>query len=141
MTDRPVVTVGALVERSDGRILLVRTHKWRGRLGLPGGKVERGESLEDALRREMLEETGLGIHDVRFIVAQESIDSSEFYRPAHMVLLNYHCRADGDQVRLNDEAEAFVWAIPADALALDLNAPTRSLVERWLQRANPSGQR
>jgi ADP-ribose pyrophosphatase YjhB (NUDIX family) len=132
MIDRPVVTVGAIVERADGRILLVRTHKWGDRLGLPGGKVERGERLEDALRREILEETRLMIHDCRFVVALDSIDSPEFHRSLHMVLLNYHCRSDGGEVQLNDEAESYLWATPNEALTLDLNAPTRSLIERWL---------
>jgi ADP-ribose pyrophosphatase YjhB (NUDIX family) len=136
VTDRPLVTVGAIVERPDGKILLVRTHKWRDRLGLPGGKVERGERLEDALRRELLEETSLFVRDVVFVVAQESVDSPEFHRPAHMVLLNYHCVTDdGSAVQLNDEAESFVWSTPSEALALDLNGPTRTLIELWLARS------
>ena len=128
----PVVTVGAIVERDDGRILLFRTHKWRGLLGLPGGKVERGEALEDALRREILEETGLSIEEIRFVTVQDSIDSPEFFRPSHMILLNYHCRTHGSEVKRNAEAEASLWVTPAEALAMDLNAPTRRLVERWL---------
>lgn len=136
MSDRPIVTVGALIERPDGKILLVRTHKWRNHLGLPGGKVERGERLEDALRRELLEETSLVIRDARLVLAQESIDSPEFHRPAHMVLLNYHCVTDdASALQLNTEAEAFVWCTPSEALGLDLNAPTRTLVESWLARS------
>ena len=129
---RPVVTVGAIVERDDGRILLFRTHKWRGLLGLPGGKVERGEALEDALRREILEETGLSIQEIHFVTVQDSIDSPEFFRPSHMILLNYHCRTNGREVKLNAEAEAFLWVTPTEALAMDLNMPTRRLIECWL---------
>ena len=136
--DLPVVTVGAIVERADGRILVLRTHKWRGRLGLPGGKVERGELLEAALHREVLEETGLSIHDVRFVVAQDSIDAPEFHRLAHMVLMNYHCLTDDADVRLNDEAEGFLWVTPTEAFALDLNTPTRRLIERWLSTPPPA---
>jgi ADP-ribose pyrophosphatase YjhB (NUDIX family) len=136
VSDRPVVTVGAIIERPDGKILLVRTHKWRDRLGLPGGKVERGERLEDALRRELFEETSLVVRDARFVLVQESIDSPEFHRPAHMVLLNYHCvTEDGSAVQLNDEAEDFVWCAPSEALALGLNAPTRTLIESWLAQS------
>ncbi len=130
--DLPVVTVGAIIERPDGRVLLVRTHKWRNRLGLPGGKVERGEPILSALQREIREETGLAIHDVRFVFAQDSIDAPEFHRPGHMVLLNYACHTDTADVVLNEEAQEFLWVTPAQALSLDLNAPTRALVERWL---------
>jgi phosphoglycolate phosphatase len=132
--DRPVITVGAIIERADGKLLLVRTHKWRGRWGLPGGKVDRGETLEDALRRELREETGLEIHDMTFVIAQESIDSPEFYKPAHMLLMNYHCRSEGSDVRLNDEAQEYLWAVPEAALGLELSTPTRTLIERWLEK-------
>ena len=138
MSARPVVTVGAIVVRPDGKILLVRTHKWRNRLGIPGGKIEYGETQEAALAREILEETGLVIRDIRFILVQESIDSPEFHRPSHMVLLNYSCRVDDtSQLVLNDEAEAYFWHTPSEALALDLNTPTRALIETWL-RATPA---
>jgi phosphoglycolate phosphatase len=136
MAGGPVVTVGALVERDDGRVLLVKTHKWGNRWGLPGGKVDRGETLEAALHREFLEETGLAIHDIEFVVVQESIDSPEFYRPVHMLLVNYHCRTSGSNVELNDEAEAFLWATPAEALELELSTPTRTLIELWLSPAD-----
>jgi phosphoglycolate phosphatase len=134
MKGNPVVTVGAIIERPDGKILLVRTHKWLNLLGVPGGKIEYGETQEAALAREILEETGLVIYDVRFVIVQESVDSPEFYRPSHMVLLNYACRVDAtDALVLNDEAEAFLWATPSEALTLDLNSPTRQLVEAWLR--------
>lgn len=133
MSERPIVTVGAIIERPDGKILLVRTHKWQNLLGVPGGKIESGETQEAALKREILEETALVIRNVRFVTVQESINSPEFYKPAHMLLLNYSCRVDDTaKLTLNDEAEAFLWAVPHEALALDLNAPTKQLIEAWL---------
>jgi ADP-ribose pyrophosphatase YjhB (NUDIX family) len=134
MSERPIVTVGAIIERPDGKILLVRTHKWRNTLGVPGGKIERGETQENALKREILEETGLTVFAVRFVLVEESIDSPEFHKPAHMLLLNYSCRVDDTSgLVLNDEAEAFLWATPNEALTLDLNTPTRQLIEVWLR--------
>ncbi len=142
MSERPIVTVGAVIERPDGKILLVRTHKWRHLLGVPGGKIESGETQEAALKREILEETALVVRDVRFVTVQESIASPEFYKPAHMLLLNYSCRVDDTaELTLNDEAEAFLWVTPSEALRLDLNTPTRQLLETWLATRTPDETR
>lgn len=127
---RPIPTVGALIHDAEGRVLMIRTHKWNDRWGIPGGKIRRGESSEDALRREILEETSLELEDIRFALTQDSIDSPEFERPEHFILLNYLARAKGNSVTLNDEAEEFRWLAPQQALELDLNQPTRHLLEQ-----------
>ena len=129
---QPVVTVGALIYDSLGRVLMVRTHKWSGLWGIPGGKTKLGETSEAALRRELREETNLEIEDIRFVLVQDCIHSKEFYRDAHFVLLNYTCRcARGTEadVQLNEEAQEFRWLTPAQALDLPLNHPTRTLLE------------
>lgn len=125
---RPIATVGALIHDGNGKVLMVRTHKWGNRWGIPGGKIERGESSAAALEREILEETGLTLADIRFVLVQDCINSPEFMRPEHFLLLNYTARATTTQVTLNDEAEAFRWLTPTEALALDLNQPTRTLL-------------
>ena len=130
----PVVTVGALIFNSSGQALMIRTRKWSNLWGIPGGKIKFGEGSVEALRREIKEETGLEIEDIRFVVAQDCIHSKEFYRDAHFVLLNYTCRCAGaPEVQLNDEAQEFRWAGVAEALAMNLNQPTRLLLETVLQ--------
>jgi len=131
---RPVATVGALIHDDEGRVLMMRTHKWSDLWGIPGGKIHRGEPSVAALRREVREETALEIDDIRFVMVHDSIDSPEFMRPEHFILLNYVAHAKGTDVRLNDEAEEFRWLSPADALALSLNQPTRILLEECLTR-------
>lgn len=131
---RPIATVGALIYDSKGQVLMVRTHKWGNRWGIPGGKIERGETSTDALRREILEETGLTLGTVEFALVQDSIHSPEFMRPEHFILLNYVAHAITTEVRLNDEAEEFKWLTPADALTLNLNEPTRILLKEVIAR-------
>ncbi len=128
----PQVTVGVLIKGPTGRVLLVRTHKWRGAWGVPGGKIEYGERLGEALRREVHEETGLTIADIRWAPVQEAVDSPEFFRPAHFVLLNFVAASTAEDVTLNEEAEAHAWVTPEEALRMPLNTPTRVLVRHYL---------
>ena len=131
---RPVATVGALIHDGKGHVLMVRTHKWGDRWGIPGGKIERGESSTEALRREIREETGIALDEIQFVRVQDCIHSPEFQRPEHFLLLNYVARASDTTVLLNDEAEEFLWLSPTAALALDLNQPTRILLDEALER-------
>jgi len=134
-THPPVVTVGAIVLNECNEALMVRTHKWSNFWGIPGGKIKWGEPSEAALRRELKEETGLDVEQVRFEMVQDCIHSKEFYRDAHFVLLNYSCHAKSDPaVVLNEEAQAFQWLPLQACLDLPLNEPTRVLVEHMLIR-------
>ena len=65
------------------------------------------------------------------MIAQDCIETPEFYRPEHFLLLNFTCRADTTDVRLNEELEDFRWLSPEDALKLPLNKPTRILIEAY----------
>lgn len=132
----PVATVGALIQDGQGRCLMIQTHKWSHRWGIPGGKIQRGESCEDALRREVMEETALTLTDIRFVMVQDCIEPPEFQRSAHFLLLNYlaQCSVPNPQVVLNEEAQKFVWVTISEALVMDLNQPTRLLLEECLNR-------
>ena len=94
-----------------------------------GGKPKFGENSEQALRREVMEETNLEISDIRFALVQDCIHSTEFYRDAHFVLLNYTCSTEGKDVILNEEAEEFRWVTIEEAFQLPLNQPTKILLE------------
>ena len=126
----PLATVGGLIFNAQNEVLMIRTHKWSGLWGIPGGKIKRGEPSLTALRRELMEETGLNITDIKFVLVQDCISSREFYRDAHFVLLNYTCRcvAKNPRVVLNEEAREFQWLKLAAAKKLKLNKPTKILL-------------
>ena len=126
----PLATVGALIFNASNEVLMIRTHKWSGKWGIPGGKIKRGESSLAALRREIKEETALNITDIEFVLVQDCISSREFYRDAHFVLLNYTCKcvAKNPRVVLNEEAREFQWLPLAQAKKLNLNRPTKILI-------------
>jgi len=122
---------------------MIRTHKWSGKWGIPGGKIKRGETALAALRREIMEETNLKIKDIEFVLVQDCISSKEFYRDAHFVLLNYVCRAAGKKLNviLNEEGREFKWLPLAAAKKLKLNKPTKILIEavERMQKINQQG--
>jgi 8-oxo-dGTP pyrophosphatase MutT (NUDIX family) len=125
----PIPTVGALIFNPQGEVLMIQTHKWSHKWGIPGGKIKSNEGSEDALRREIMEETGLKLSDIRFELVQDCIEPPEFYKKAHFLLLNYTAVAAETNVVLNDEAERYRWLLPEEAAKLDLNGPTRVLLD------------
>lgn len=134
----PISTVGALILDTAGHLLLIRTHKWSHKWGIPGGKIKRGETCAEALEREILEETALRLREVQFVMVQDCIEPPEFQRSAHFLLLNYlaHTSAPEPQppVLLNEEAQTYQWLPPSAALEQDLNIPTRVLIEECLRQ-------
>ncbi len=133
----PICTVGAAIFNAASEVLVVRTQKWSGLWGIPGGKTKYGETSIEALRREIKEETDLEIEDIEFVLVQDCIHSKEFYREAHFVLLNYSCRVQGNTVvTLNEEADEFCWVIVDEALKMELNQPTRILLEEINRRTH-----
>jgi len=135
---RPVATVGALIFNGSDEVLMVRTHKWSHLWGIPGGKIRWGEPALDALKRELREETGLEVGEIQFVLCQDCIHSSEFYRDAHFILLNYTCRCEnGTVVKLNEEAQDYRWVALQSALEMELNQPTRTLIKAVSLDGNP----
>jgi nucleoside triphosphatase len=131
---RPLCTVGALVVNPNAEVLIVRTTKWRGTWGVPGGKLDWGESLQEALLREFREEVALDLQQVRFALLQEAILDSQFHVPAHFVLVNYYAFSASTQVVPNEEIVEWVWLPPEQALGFPLNNFTERLVSDCIER-------
>ena len=63
----PEPTVGAMIFNTEGKLFLMKTHKWGNKYAIPGGHIEMGETMTDALKREIKEETHLDIHNIQFL--------------------------------------------------------------------------
>ena len=129
----PLTTVGALVKGASGRILIVKTTKWRGTWGVPGGKVDWGETLEAALIREFREEVGLDLMEVSFALLQEAVIDPQFCQEAHFVMINYYAFSQSETVTPIEEIEEWAWVTPQEALNYPLNSYTQILVQDYIQ--------
>lgn len=117
---RPVAAVLAAVVR-DGRVLLVRRANPpdRGRWGLPGGRIEPGESLAAAALRELREETGVEAEAGPVLTALDSIHRHAAGGLAHhYVLVAVLCRWRAGEGRAADDALETGWYAPAEIAGL-----------------------
>jgi nucleoside triphosphatase len=134
----PEPTVGALIFNQQGKALLVKSDKWRNKYCVPGGHIELGETMEDALRREIKEETGLDIYNVEFALMQEFIFDEAFHEKRHFIFFDFVCKTDASEnnVVLNFESQEYVWVFPGEALKLALEPYTRRLIEHLQSKSN-----
>ncbi len=132
----PIPTVGALVKGPSGRVLIVKTTKWQGLWGVPGGKIEWGELLEKALQREFQEEVGLELYNIRYAMLLEGVFDPQFYKPLHFLFINYYAESRVETITPNEEILEWAWITPEEALRYPLNNITRTLIEKF-QRENP----
>lgn len=130
----PIPTVGALVEGPSGRVLIVKTTKWQGWWGVPGGKIAWGEPLEAALKREFREEVGLELANIRFALLLEGVFDPQFHKPTHFLFINYFAESPAEVVQPNEEIVEWAWVSPQEALQYPLNKITRALVQAYLRR-------
>lgn len=108
-----LVTVGALIINKStllkNKFLLIKTDKWNGLWGIPGGKVNYKETLINALKREIFEETHLKIYNIKFITFFEAIEDKNFYKKNHMILFNYLAFTKNTNIKLNNEIQDYIW--------------------------------
>ncbi len=129
----PEPTVGGFIINSEGEVLLCHSEKWMDNYTIPGGHVELGEQIEDALKREMKEEVGMDVKPVRLLLMQEAIYSTEFYKRRHFIFLDYLCKASSSEVRIdNDEIQSYLWVKPKKALGMRVDTFTRKLLREYL---------
>ena len=99
--------VDGIIERDD-KLLLVRRKKdpFKGSLSFPGGKVDEGEKVEDALKRELKEETNFDIEptDILGVYSDPSRDPR-----GHRVSITFIATIKSGEAKAADDAESIVW--------------------------------
>jgi 8-oxo-dGTP diphosphatase len=117
---RPYLAVSAAIFR-DGRVLIVRRARppAHGLHTLPGGGVELGETLEQAVIREVREETGLAIAPLELVGFRQAIVRDAAGRvERHFVILPFAARWLEGEISLNEELAEAHWRQPAELAGL-----------------------
>jgi 8-oxo-dGTP diphosphatase len=134
--DRPFLAVSAAIVRA-GKILLVRRARppAQGLFSLPGGVVEVGETLTQAVIREVREETSLAIEPVGLAGFRETIARDPDGRvERHFVILPFAARWLAGEVALNEELSEARWLHPAELAQLPTTPGLDEIVANALRR-------
>lgn len=132
----PVVGVGAVVVL-DGRAVVIRRRHdpYKGQWSIPGGRLELGESLADAVRRELQEETALDVQVGPVLEVFEWIERASDGIRHHFVIVDYLCRCLGGTLCAGDDAEDAAWVGEGDLERYELSEPAKSVIRKGLQVA------
>jgi 8-oxo-dGTP diphosphatase len=133
---RPFLAVSAVILRA-GKFLIVRRARppAHGLFSLPGGVVELGERLTEALIREIAEETGMSIEPVALAGFRETISRDAQNRvERHFVILSFAAHWRAGQPQLNEELSEARWIEPADLAALPTTPGLAEIVAAAYER-------
>jgi len=136
----PEPTVGALIFNPKGELFLMKSHKWRGKYVVPGGHLELGESIEEAVIREVKEETNLDVYDLKFLCLQEFIYDEAFWKPKHFLFLDYTCKTNQTIATLNHEAQEYLWISLDEALELPVDGYTLRAIQEVFRVQKQKGR-
>jgi ADP-ribose pyrophosphatase YjhB (NUDIX family) len=124
--------VGALIFEH-GRILLVERGKepLKGFWSIPGGIVETGEKLEEGIRREVLEETGLEVEPYSmFEIFERIIPDREGKPEYHYVLIDYLCRRLSGEPAAASDVSRVAWVSEPELRGYPITEGTLGVIER-----------
>jgi len=158
--ERPVVGIGGVVIENDQAVLIRRgTEPLIGQWSIPGGTLELGESLQEGVARELLEETGLVVRVLdlievfdRIFPADESGSSSNSRPRFHYVIVDYLCERISGEPRAGSDVTDVVCVKEEDLPKYQLTETATRVLRRafamhrlrlkgpsWVPNAAPSG--
>lgn len=131
------IAMKAVIVNKEGKVLILREAATYGdgtqlgRYHMPGGRIEVGENFEDALRREVREETGLEI-DIEYPIYVGE------WRPVirdvpHQIVATFMvCKPKGNKITLSTEHDDYKWIEPAERNAYDVMDPEDKVIDRFV---------
>ncbi len=136
------LTVSGLIKNKEGKYLICKMPEDRGvypgQWAIPGGGLDEGEKMEEALKREIREEVGLEVEKIKELRFQDDvrikIKPGKKPEKLYMIHLVFVCAAVSKEVKMNEEFEGYAWVSLDEGLEYDLNEPTRITLE--LMRKN-----
>jgi ADP-ribose pyrophosphatase YjhB (NUDIX family) len=134
--ESPLVGVGAVIVK-ENRVLLIRrgTPPLLGEWSLPGGVLECGETLREAVAREAREETGLAVEPGEMLGVYERVIRDDEGRVRyHYVLIDFLCRAAGGNLKAGSDAADVRWFTLDELPALNLAYDANDVVRKGLAR-------
>jgi len=138
-----VTAVGAIITNEAGQVLLIERARepGLGKLGMPGGFVDPNESAEVALRREILEEVGLVVGELTFLITSANAYS---YQGVVLPVLDifFSARVLNGQSIVHDDAEVTSWMwteVKPEVLSRMAFASNRLALENFVNLVNPNG--
>jgi len=133
--EHPIVGVGGVVI-SKGRVLLIRRGNppLEGEWSIPGGTLEVGETMPEAVKRELAEETGLVVRVGEIIEVLERIFlDPEGRTKYHYVILDYLCEVTSGDARAGSDATDLAWADESELEKFGLNAAITRVIQKAFQ--------
>ena len=138
---RPFLAVSAAIMR-DGKIFVVRRARppADGLFSLPGGVVEAGETLKEAVMREVSEEIGIAIEPVALAGFRETIARDQADRvERHFVILCFAARWQAGEPALNEELSEARWLDPQELATLPTTPGLAEIVSTAIERLKAAG--
>lgn len=131
----PIVAVGPLIYNAQGEILLVKGPKFGDFWTIPGGKVDLGETVEQALRREIQEEIGVELGKVEFVQYQDAINPPAYHVPKHFIFIDFFAEIKNGEPQISDEITDFIWVDSQKALDEYKLAPdVAQLIKKYISK-------